>query len=184
MYKMRKPFDLKKLTSYFKQAERVIVQKVGEYTYLADGYALYRFKQLPEELKHLEPPTEGDSYQKYKGEKELSLGGPRCDYLWGCIYNPTDAHTIYPTITLIEPEEGKLYRLLNNSEIEVYILKQILDNLSTYVGSLEKDYRFETMGDKKPVMVYWRVNPSGYKEEWEPVAMCMPRITRERLRWE
>ncbi len=171
-------FDIKKIVSYFKKAEKVVVQHTDEGYFITDGVALFHFVNVPYELKHLTPPEKDKTYQIRKGDTELIEGGLDCLNFWKTTWGNGEKTEIKPTKTLLEPEEGKLFRELKAEGLTVCVNKRLLDTLSTYVGDLESDYSFFTAGKDEPVGVMWG-DANGYQ-----AAIFMPYITRYAIAWE
>lgn len=177
-YRIIVPIDKSRLVAYFKRrdlygyatsTEVLLADRIACFCTEADVYTL---------------PTSGQAYMRPAGKQEFETNTTIDLYKWWMSKQDDETETVRlaPTCHLLEPTEKQFLRRFDGDKgITVWLEKAILDIFSTYVGTLEQFYRFETLQDAKLVRISFNVNANNNRSaEWKSVALVSPYVEHNR----
>lgn len=191
-HKMARPFNMKKLTAYFKE-EEVMVYETDEYLLIADRFSLFQVG-LDEKIAVVyRPPQKNKNYKLIGGqflESTSNIMNPPASWK---LYTELQAYTVvHPTKYFYEAVEGLFTRKFvypidsDKEKRSTWINKTLTDILSTCADDLEYHYQFELLhdprdkGNTRPLRVSFRKELGG---NLKVVALFSPWL-HEYEKWE
>jgi len=183
---MARPFNARKMASYFKNDQGIMVYEADEHLFIGDRIALFQV-DLDEAIATAYRPEE--KHKHYR----TAMGGGYEEHtyndipkFWERHIAMKDAYTIRPTNYFYQPKGNTLARKFTDGKQASWILKPLTDLLGPFAIDLDYHYQFEQLYDPRdsknilPVRVSFRKELSGPLKIVALYATWMHKETQER----
>jgi hypothetical protein len=179
-HKMARPFNMKKLTAYFKD-EEVMVYETDKHLLMADRFFMFQVDLSEAITKGYKLEQKHKNYQMIGGELlEHSLMD--LSKFWHRHVAVQDFCIVHPTNYFYQPDEYKLLRkFTDGKENTAWILKSLTDILGPMAIDLDYHFQFEQLYDSRDPKNKLPIRVSFRKELGDPLqvvaffAGCMHR---------